>query len=143
MQRMGAFGLCSPSDSRQKTSPALCRVKPRAWRLKAQCCPGPLKCVFLLRLTPTVALPCYSNSIAAGPAQTWNILVGATGLNIASTCREDSDEAIIPFGVPSCCPFYRKPTLLYVMARGTVQYESCPVLSCTRYSTPPGAALCP
>ncbi|KAL7955554.1 hypothetical protein V8C34DRAFT_291245 [Trichoderma compactum] len=45
------------------------------------------------------------------------------GRGSTSTWREDSDEAIIPFGVPSCCPFYRKPTLLYVMARGTVQYE--------------------
>lgn len=40
---------------------------------------------------------------------------GRGPLGSTSTCREDSDEAIIPFGVPSCCPFYRKPTLLYVM----------------------------
>ncbi|KAL6786594.1 hypothetical protein J3E68DRAFT_432638 [Trichoderma sp. SZMC 28012] len=37
---------------------------------------------------------------------------GRGPLGSTSTCREDSDEAIIPFGVPSCCPFYRKPTLL-------------------------------
>ncbi|PKK54934.1 hypothetical protein CI102_201 [Trichoderma harzianum] len=52
---------------------------------------------------------------------------GRGPLGSTSTCREDSDEAIIPFGVPSCCPFYRKPTLLYVMARGTVRVLSCPV----------------
>lgn len=62
---------------------------------------------------------------------------GRGPLGSTSTCREDSDEAIIPFGVPSCCPFYRKPTLLYVMARGTVR-----VLSCTRYSTARQGLLC-
>ncbi|KAF3062973.1 hypothetical protein CFAM422_010274 [Trichoderma lentiforme] len=62
---------------------------------------------------------------------------GRGPLGSTSTCREDSDEAIIPFGVPSCCPFYRKPTLLYVMARGTVR-----VLSCTRYSAARQGLLC-
>ncbi|KAM6478581.1 hypothetical protein HDV62DRAFT_183085 [Trichoderma sp. SZMC 28011] len=43
MQLMGPSGCLLTIRFEAKHRLALCRVKPRAWRLKAQCCPGPLK----------------------------------------------------------------------------------------------------
>ncbi|KAL6814926.1 hypothetical protein J3E69DRAFT_103195 [Trichoderma sp. SZMC 28015] len=101
------------------------------WTTKNRAC-----CVFLLKLTPTFALPCYSNSIAVQRKHgtSWS---GATGLNFDMPGRLRRGNY----------PVWRA-ILLSVLSqahppvRDGTRHCTSPVLSCTRYSTARQGLLC-